>query len=50
MIGGDSFVKAGWVHSLRAHSFKTSDGDCWLVMGKVSNYMCIMDYAIQLVG
>ena len=35
MIGGDSFVKAGWVHSLRAHSFKTSDGDCWLVMGKV---------------
>ena len=35
MIGGDSFVKTGWVHSLRAHSFKTSDGDCWFVMGKV---------------
>ena len=35
MIGGDSIVKAGWVHSLRAHSFITSDGDCWLVMGKV---------------
>ena len=35
MVGGDSFVKAGWVHSLRAHLFKHLTGDRWLVMGKV---------------
>ena len=35
IVGGDSFVKAGWVHSLRAHLFKHPTGDCWLVMGKV---------------
>ena len=35
MLGGDSFVKAGWVHHLRAHLFKHSSGDRWIVMGKV---------------
>ena len=46
MLGGDSFVKAGWVHSLRAHSFKHSSasGDRWLVMGKVYNYYTWLYY------
>ena len=35
MLGGNSFVKAGWVHDLRAHRFKHSTEDCWLIMGKV---------------
>lgn len=37
MIGGDSFVKAGWVHDLTAH-FYHSDEDRVLVMGKVGIY------------
>ena len=35
MLGGDSFVRAGWVHSLRSYTFKHKSGDRWLVMGKV---------------
>ena len=35
MLGGDSFVKAGRVQDLRAHLFKHTSGDRWLVMGKV---------------
>ncbi len=35
MLGCDSFVKAGWVHNPRAHLFKHSSGERWLVMGKV---------------
>ena len=34
MIGGDSFVKAGWVHSLRVHIYKHLTSDHWLDMGK----------------
>ena len=36
MLGGDSFVKAGWVHALKAHLFRHTSGCRWLVMGKVS--------------
>lgn len=36
MVGGDSFVKAGWVHNLRAHPFQHSNEERLLVMGKVS--------------
>ena len=45
MLGGDSFVKAGWVHGLKAHVFKNPTGDRWLVMGKVNqstNYYIIL--------
>ena len=35
MLGGNSFVKAGWVHDLRAHWFKHPTEDRWLIMGKV---------------
>ena len=35
MLGGDSFVKADWVHDLRAHQFKHSTEDHWLIVGKV---------------
>ena len=31
MLGGDSFVKAGWVHGLKAHFFNSH---C-LIIGKV---------------
>lgn len=35
MLGADSFVKAGWVHSLRAHQYSYNTKEHWLVMGKV---------------
>ena len=33
MIVGDSFVKAGWVHSLIVHIYKHPTGDHWFVLG-----------------
>ena len=41
MLSGDSLVKAGWVHDLRAHLFKHTNGDHWLVVGKVLLYFSI---------
>lgn len=36
MLGGDSFVQAGWVHDLRAHVFECNNDGRWLIMGKVN--------------
>ena len=36
MVGGDSFMKAGWVHDMRAHVFSHQNEERILVMGKVS--------------
>ncbi len=36
MVGGDSFMKAGWVHDMRAHVFSHQNEERILVMGKVN--------------
>ena len=33
MVGGDSFMKAGWVHDMRAHVFSHQNEERILVMG-----------------
>ncbi len=35
MVGGDCFMKAGWVHDMRAHVFSHQNEERILVMGKV---------------
>ena len=35
MLDGGNFVKSGWVHSLKLHQFKGSDGWNFVIMGKV---------------
>ena len=35
MVDGNSFVKAGWVHQLKAHLFKHEAETHWLIMGTV---------------
>ncbi len=36
MVGGDSFMKAGWFHDMRAHVFSHQNEERILVMGKVN--------------
>ncbi len=47
MVGGDSFMKAGWVHDMRAHVFSHQNEERILVMGKVNfivsyNIFCVI--------
>lgn len=35
MLDGGCFMRAGWVHQLKLYRFSVSDGDRFVVMGKV---------------
>ena len=35
MFDGESFLKAGWIHSLKLHQFSKGDSSQFLILGKV---------------
>lgn len=45
MLDSDNFVKAGWVHGLRLHSFAEAK---FLIMGKVMVLAMLLDAGAEI--
>jgi len=50
MVGGDSFMKAGWVHDMRAHVFSHQNEERILVMGKVSSFIVSYIFCVNILN
>ena len=35
MLDGESFLKAGWIHGMKLHSFGSAEESKFVIMGKV---------------
>ena len=42
MLDGGCFMRAGWVHQLKLYPYSFSEGDKFVVMGKVNSAFLIL--------